>query len=385
MAELEALQLKIPPKSRIAITAGSRGIDNLSLVLKSIVKFVKKHGACPFIVPAMGSHGGATAEGQLHVLNQLNITPETVEAPILASMETTVAAHLQNIAVGNHCRNIEFPVRIDKNAFNADGIIVVNRIKPHTAFHGEFESGMLKMLAIGLGKAVQAEKIHGFGTVGLKTLIKPIAEKILGTGKILAGVGLVENAYDKLSVIRAFKSCQIIDGERDLLDIARKLMPSLPVDNFDVLIIEEMGKNLSGTGIDTNVIGRLRIENENEPDTPAIKKIIVLDLSIASAGNAYGIGLADFITKKLFNKISFESTYANVIATGFYERIKIPFVANNEQEAIELAIKSCKLKRAGDAKILKIKNTLNLETVFVSKNLYNEISHRVDRVEHGAC
>jgi hypothetical protein len=162
-------------------------------------------------------------------------------------------------------------------------------------------------------------------------------------------------------------------------------MPSLPVDNFDVLIIEEMGKNLSGTGIDTNVIGRLRIENENEPDTPAIKKIIVLDLSIASAGNAYGIGLADFITKKLFNKISFESTYANVIATGFYERIKIPFVANNEQEAIELAIKSCKLKRAGDAKILKIKNTLNLETVFVSKNLYNEISHRVDRVEHGAC
>lgn len=371
--ELKKLQLKFTKGSRIAITAGSRGIDNIAVVLRTVGNFVRNAGAIPFFIPAMGSHGGATAEGQLMVLRELGIVPEFIGAPILSSMETVVIGHLHNFALPSCHKLGDIEINIDKNAFESDGIIVINRIKPHTSFHADFESGMLKMMAIGMGKRIQAEIIHSFGTNGLRTLIQPVAQKILDTGKIIAGIGLVENAYDKLKIIQSFRPEEILPGEKMLIAEARKNMPSLPVDVLDVLIVEEMGKNYSGTGMDTNIIGRIKIENETEPEKPSIKKIVALDLSVATNGNAYGVGLADFITKKLFDKIDFNSTYANVIATNFFERVKIPFIAKNDDEAIKMAINSCSQNENSNPRIIRIKNTLNLEDIWVSEHLLNEI------------
>jgi hypothetical protein len=371
--ELKKLQLKFTKGSRIAITAGSRGIDNIAVVLRTVGNFVRNAGAIPFFIPAMGSHGGATAEGQLMVLRELGIVPEFIGAPILSSMETVVIGHLRNFALPSCHKLRDIEINIDKNAFESDGIIVVNRIKPHTSFHADFESGMLKMMAIGMGKRIQAEIIHSFGTNGLRTLIQPVAQKILDTGKIIAGIGLVENAYDKLKIIQSFRPEDILPGEKMLIAEARKNMPSLPVDVLDVLIVEEIGKNYSGTGMDTNIIGRIKIDNETEPEKPSIKKIVALDLSTATNGNAYGIGLADFITQKLFDKIDLNSTYANVIATNFFERVKIPFIAKNESEAIKMAINSCSQNENYTPRIIRIKNTLNLEDIWVSENLLNEI------------
>lgn len=373
ISELEKLQLKFTKGSRIAITAGSRGIDNITVVLRTVANFVRNAGAMPFFIPAMGSHGGATAEGQLKVLRGLGIVPEFIGAPILSSMETVVIGRLDNFTIPGCHKSCDIEINIDKNAFESDGIIVVNRVKPHTSFHADFESGMLKMMAIGMGKRIQAEIIHSFGTNGLRTLIQPVAQTLLKTGKIIAGIGLVENAYDKLKIIQSFSPEEILPGEKMLIVEARKNMPSLPVDVLDVLIVEEIGKNYSGTGMDTNIIGRIKIENETEPEKPSIKKIVALDLSLATNGNAYGIGLADFITKKLFDKIDFDSTYANVIATNFFERVKIPFIANNDDEAIKMAINSCGQNENFNTRITRIKNTLNLEDVWVSKNLLKEI------------
>lgn len=369
--EIDRLSLKIKKGQRIAITAGSRGIDRIPFMLKAIVEKVKDLGGKPFLIPAMGSHGGATAEGQKKILNELGITPEFAGAPILSSMEV--------VKVGTFCtpagdgKTIEFPVVIDKNAYEADGIIVVNRVKPHTSFHSSIESGMMKMIAIGLGKKVQAENIHSYGTEGLRQYIAPVARKILETGKIIAGIGIVENSYDKAMEIKAFLPQEIEQGEMNLLEKARESMPGLPVDKLDILIVERLGKNISGTGMDTNVIGRMKIHGEPEPDKPAIGRIIVLDLSPETKGNAYGIGLADFTIKALVEKIDYKATYTNAITSTFTERVKIPIIAENEDEALEMAVKACGIKNPETLRVIRIKNTLQLEEIWVSPAIYSEL------------
>ncbi|NLY19043.1 MAG: DUF362 domain-containing protein [Clostridiaceae bacterium] len=370
--EIDKLNLKIKKGHRIAITAGSRGIDRIPLILRAAVEKVKELGGEPFLVPAMGSHGGATAEGQKKILCELGITPDFVGAPVLSSMEVVKVGTFSSDITENG-KAAGFSVVIDKNAYEADGIVVINRVKPHTSFQSNIESGMMKMIAIGLGKRMQAENIHSFGTEGLRQFIAPVARKILETGKIIAGIGIVENAYDRVMEIKAFLPEDIEQGDMELLQKARKTMPKLPVDQLDILIVERLGKNISGTGMDTNVIGRMKIHGEPEPDKPAINRIIVLDLTPETKGNAYGIGLADFTTKALVEKIDYKATYTNAITSTFTERVKIPIVAENEEEAFEMAVKACGIRNPETLRAIRIKNTLQLVEIWVSSVVYNEL------------
>ncbi len=233
------------------------------------------------------------------------------------------------------------PVFMDKNAYESDGVILINRIKPHTDYHAKYESGLVKMAVIGLGNEKQASAIHSYGVYGLSTLIPLTAKQIFSTGKILGGIALVENAYDDTMLVNVLKTDDFFEQEPVLLDIARKNMPALPVNDIDVLIIDQMGKDISGVGIDTNIIGRTKIVGQEEPENPNIKAIMVLDLTDHSHGNAIGIGLSDVITKKLYDKIDFSATYSNAVTSSFLERAKIPIVADNDKEAFEIALRSC--------------------------------------------
>jgi hypothetical protein len=361
----ELLKFKglIKENSSIAIGVGSRGIDNLQLITKEVVDFVRSQNANPIIIPAMGSHGGAIAEGQIEILNTYGITETTVGAPIRSSMEIV---ELPN-------KDIPNPVYMDRNAFESDGIILINKIKPHTDFHSTYESGLVKMSVIGLGKELGAAAIHHFGVYGLTDLIPEVAKVVFGTGKILGGIALIENANDKTMLLQAIEGDKIIPLEPGLLDISRANMPALPVNTLDVLLIDRMGKNLSGAGIDTNIIGRIRIFGQPEPENPDIRSIVVSDLTDESHGNAIGIGLADVITKKLFDKINFEVTNKNVATSSFLERGKIPIVAENDHAALLLALRNCGLVEEGAERIIRIKDTLHLNELYVSDVLVEEL------------
>jgi hypothetical protein len=355
--ELLKLSPLINPGSSIAVAIGSRGIRNIEVIGMEVARFIREKEANPFFIPAMGSHGGATASGQEKILSGFGITEKKAGAPVRSSMEVI------EIPQGDS----PVPVFVDKNAYNADGIILINRIKPHTDFSSKYESGLIKMTAIGLGKEKGASAIHSYGVFGLTDLIPLVAEKIIATGKILGGIAIVENAYDETMMLQALKSNEFFEREPSLLDIARKNMPSFPVDDIDVLIIDQMGKEISGVGIDPNIIGRIKITGLKEPDRPRIKAIIVSDLTEMSYGNAVGIGLADVITRKLFDKINFSSTYSNASTSSFLERAKLPIVASDDREAFRLALRSCGYLKAGEEKIIRIKDTLHLDELLVSK------------------
>lgn len=365
--ELNKINLKINKGSNIAIAVGSRGIVNLKRIVKSIVDFIKEKDANPFIVPAMGSHGGATAKGQEKVLENYGITEKYLKAPIKSSLEVV------ELPQGK----LKNKVYIDKFALNSDSIIIVNRIKPHTSFHGSYESGLMKMLVIGLGKHKGAIEIHKYGIDGLKNLILPTAKQIIKQSKILCGIALVENPYDEIMIIKALSPDNFEKTEPELLKLAKENLPKLPASDIDILIIDQMGKNISGVGIDPNIIGRMRIHGIKEPDNPRIKRIIVSDLAKGSNGNAIGMGLSDFITKKLFKKIDFNSTYENVLTTTFIERAKIPIISENEKTACMQAIRTLGNINNEKLKIIRIKNTLNLDEVYVSKSIYDEIKNNL--------
>ena len=361
--ELEASKLMIPKGARIAIAVGSRGIANLPLIVRNTAQWVKEMGGHPFLVPAMGSHGGASAEGQRQVLESYGVTEDFVGAPIRSSMEVVELPR----------GDLENAVYMDKLACEADGTIVINRIKVHTAFHGVIESGLMKMCVIGLGKHQGALEIHGYGAKGLRELIPPTARQILQHGNILLGLAIVENAYDQTRRIEAVRPEEFETKESALLRIARDNMPSLPVREVDVLIVDEFGKHISGTGVDVNIIGRLKISGEAEPDFPKIGSIILLDLADKSHGNANGMGLADVISRRFFEKIDFRATYENVATTGFLERGKMPVVADTEMQALELALKPLGIRDAQQARILRIRNTLSLNTLWASPALFPEL------------
>jgi hypothetical protein len=354
--ELHRISDLIVPGASIALAVGSRGIDNLQTVVKTVVEYLKSKNARPFIVPAMGSHGGATAEGQSQILAGYGITEAATGAQIRSSMDVV------ELPQGSLNHN----VYMDKHAWEADGVILINKVKPHTDFHAAYESGLVKMAVIGLGKERGAEAIHHYGVQGLTTLIPQSAQQIFAQKKVLAGIALVENASDRTMMIKAIRADQIMEKEPELLDIARDHRPKLPVDNIDVLIIDEMGKDISGVGIDTNIIGRIRIYGQNEPDNPRIRSIIVRDITEGSHGNATGIGLADIITQKLYEKIDFEKTYKNIITSSFLERGKIPIVAENDLEALQLALRNAGSVAPGEERIVRIQNTLRLEEMYVS-------------------
>ena len=355
---------KINPGQDIAVTVGSRGISNIKLIVREVITNLKKIGVNPFIIPAMGSHGGATARGQEDILASYGITEKEMKVPVKSSMDTVKIGEIE-----------EVPIYFSKQALEADGIIALNRIKMHTDFHSNIlESGMSKILVIGLGKHKGASSIHSRGVYGLKKLIPRAAELILEKAPVIQGIGLVENAYEKIMKIEFTPSDEIISKDGELLKLAENKMPTLPVNELDIAVVQEMGKDISGTGLDTNVIGRLYINGEKEYTSPQIKRLLVLDLTDSSHGNAIGIGLADITTRRLVDKIDYKDTYENVKTSSFLQRGKIPLTMKNEKEAFELAIKTSWLKENQKPKIIIMKNTQELEELYVSEPVLKEIN-----------
>lgn len=361
---LDPVSERIHAGESIALTVGSRGIANIAAIVRATVDYVKARGAAPFIVPAMGSHGGGTAEGQAGVLASYGITPDTMGCPILSSMET----------VDLTPPNARNRVYMDRHAYEADGVILLNRIKLHTDFHGPHESGLVKMSVIGLGKHRQALEIHSWGVYGLRHLIPWTAREIIGTGKIRFGMALVENAYDETMLVRAIPAEAILDQEPALLDISRANMPSLPVDDIDILIVDRMGKDISGAGLDPNIIGRNMIRGEPEPERPRIKMITVHDLTEASHGNAVGMGLADVITRRLYDKIDLQATNENIVTSSFLLRGKIPVVAADDATAYAYALRSCGRIEERDLRVVRVRDTLSLTEAYVSDAVLHELA-----------
>ena len=342
---------------RIAVGLGSRGVANYALVARRIVDWLRRHGAQPFIVPAMGSHGGATAEGQREVLAGWGITPDSMGVPVRATME---AAELGMTG--------DPPVRVfmDRNAHQADAVLVVNRVKPHTDFHGPVESGLIKMAVIGLGKRRGAEAIHFHGVYGLAHLIRPAFDVVRASGKLLGGVALVEDGREHTAAVRAARAADIPSVEAQCLAQARRDMAGLPLDRIDVLVLDEIGKEISGTGMDTNVVGRIGIAGVAEPASPHVRRIVVLGLTEASHGNALGIGLADVTTRRFEQQVDHDVTNANVLTSTFLERGRMPLVAADDAEALRWAIHTCGAA-ARDAAVVRVRNTLALETLLLTQ------------------
>ena len=356
------LQEKIKPGSRIAIAVGSRGINNIDKIVKGLVDILKELGARPFIVPAMGSHGGGTGAGQAFILAEYGISEQTMGVPILSSMEV--------IQVGAISEPVSFPVYMDAHAHDADGTIVINRVKAHTDFHGTHESGIVKMLVIGLGKHKQAALMHDFGADGLRDFIPLAAGVVLETGKILGALAIIEDGHENTAAIEFASAENFFAVDAALLLRSKELMAKLPFDAIDALIVEQMGKDLSGSGMDTNVIGRMRIKGQ--PDTaPDCGRIAVLDLTEASHGNAVGVGLADITTRRLADKIDWHITNMNALTSGFLERGFLPIVAEDEMQAIDLATGN---KHTADGlKLARIRNTLHLKEVYLTEALLTEL------------
>lgn len=367
-AELEHCGVAIPAGGRIAVAVGSRGIANLRLIVQTVCAWVKAQGGQPFIVPAMGSHGGATAEGQRRILEDYGLLESFTGAPILSSMEV----------VQLDAGDLPIPLYFDRYADQAEGIIVVNRIKVHTDFHGPYESGLMKMLVIGLGKHAQALAVHRYGTYGLRELMPRAAKAVLAQKPILLGLAIVENAYDETQLVRAIPAERIPAEEPALLDLARKSMPTFPVDTFDILVLDRFGKDISGAGLDTNIIGRWMIYGEPEPERPRIKMIILGDLTPASHGNAVGLGLADIMTRRAFEKINWQATYENLYTSSFLYRGRTPIVVSNDREALWFAMRGANILEAAAARMIRVQDTLHLNELLISPAVLKEIEGRPD-------
>ncbi len=352
---------KIKPGMRIAITAGSRGIRNVDVITRAIVDFVKKRGAEPFIVPAMGSHGGATAEGQLEILESYNITPESMGCPIKSSMEVV------ELGVSSRGKT----VYMDKNAYESDGVIVSCRLKPHNAFRGKVESGPCKMMTVGLGKQKGASLVHSDGMNHIAENIPTMAEVVINSGKILFAIPCLENAYDETMKLEAILPENILTREPELLQLAFQNMPSLLVKECDVLVVDEIGKNYSGTGVDPNITGTF--------STPyasggiKVQRTAFLNLSEASHGNALGTGLASVITAKIFDEMDIEKMYPNCITSTVLASARIPCVVANDKEAIQICIRTCNEIEMEKARVVRIPNSLHIGQIMLSEAYYEDV------------
>lgn len=351
----------------VAITAGSRGVANIATAVKATVDYLKEIGAKPFVVPAMGSHGGATAEGQRNVLEHYGITETTVGAPVKATMEVV---ELGNIS---HGRDDTLPVFMDRYAAEADHVVPLNRIKAHTDFNGSIESGLVKMMVIGLGKQQGANYYHrAFFQYGFENVIMAVGRFVLDTDKIAFGLGLIENAHEQTAKAVAMPAARLIQTERQLLVEAKSLMGRLPFEELDLLIVDFTGKNISGTGMDSNVIGRMMQNFEPEPMKPQILRIFVRDLTEESDGNATGIGLADFTTTRLVDRIDRHATYMNGITALGPQKSKIPFYYDTDREAIEVALETIGLTKPENARVIRIESTLRLTDLDISEVLVKD-------------
>ncbi|RDW21887.1 hypothetical protein CWR48_02285 [Oceanobacillus arenosus] len=360
-AELEKVKDTIEPGMEIAIAVGSRGVDRIVEITAITVQFLKDLGAKPFIVPSMGSHGGATGPGQKAVLEHLGVSEESVGAEIRSSMEVIKLGELPN----------GLPVYIDKFASEADGIVVINRVKPHTAFRGHVESGIMKMISIGLGKQKGAEACHQLGFKHMAEHVPAMAKLAMEKMPILFGVATVENAFDKVAKIEVLKPEEVEERETELLKLAKNLLPKLLFDQIDVLVIDEIGKNISGDGMDPNITGRYPTPYAH--GGPDVTKMVVLDLTPEAEGNANGIGTADFTTQRLVDKMDKEATYANGLTSTVVGPTHISTTLPTDKQAIQAAIKTCNILDFTKAKVVRIKNTLKLSEIEVSETFLDYV------------
>jgi hypothetical protein len=350
----------IRPGMSIGITAGSRGIANIAAILREIVAAVRGRGARPFIFAAMGSHGGATGEGQRLLLEGYGITEQSVGAPIRATMETRVIGTTED---GD-------PVHIDRFAAEADGTIVVGRIKPHTAFHGAYESGLMKMMAIGMGKQKGAEICHAAGFGAFARIVPSFAGIVLARGNVLFGVGIVENSLDETCRIEAIARHAIESREPELLAEARGMMPSIPFAEFDVLVVDTIGKNFSGDGADPNITGMYCTPYAS--GGPRFQRYVILDVSKESHGNSLGVGMADFTTARLLGKTDYDAMYANALTSRVLNNIRVPMVMKTDRLALQAAVFTCVDIGAAGPRIVRIPNTSRVGTISISEALLGE-------------
>lgn len=350
--QLDALGA-IPPRGDVAITAGSRGIDNITTITRAAGDWLRRHGATPFLTPCMGSHNQATAEGQRAMIESLGLTEEATGMEIRSTMEVI---RIGEVATGE--------VWMDRHCFEAAGVLVLNRIKLHTCFSGPVQSGLTKMMVVGMGKIKSAETFHSAPTPVMKDMLLEMGECVIRSGKIFAGLALLEDGFDRTAELHAVHPGDILGREPSLLEHHLTYFPTLPVDDINVLVVNEIGKTFSGTGMDTNVIGYRGVNGYEDLARPRITAIAALALSQATQGNAIGMGLADFITRRLRDSIDEEKTFTNVFTTGDMRRMAIPCTLRDEQEVV-----SRMRERYGDQGWIFIPNTLHLETLYVSADL----------------
>jgi len=367
-AELSRPELGDPikPGKRIAITCGSRGLDKIPFITKALADFVKSKGAIPFVVPAMGSHGGASDEGQKALIEGYGVTEEFIGCPIVSSMETVEIGQSEPDSGGKR-----YGVRIDKNAAQADGIIVAGRIKPHTDFHGRYESGIMKMMAIGLGKREGADICHqnGFGHMGEMVFL--FGKTILKHAPVILGFGILENAYCETCRFVALKPGEVEEKEPGLLKEAREHLPLILFESADVLVVDRIGKDISGDGMDPNITGA-------SPCSPFVKgglnatRTAILDLTPATHGTAMGMGAAHVVTRRLFNKIDFDASYVNAITSRGIDFVRVPAIVENDREAVQLALRTAIGCDPANPRIIRIADSLHTETIWVSEALRKE-------------
>ena len=355
-AQLDALDLEVP-QGDVGITSGSRGISNIATITKAAGDWLREHGASPFVFPAMGSHNGATGEGQRSMVESLGITEEAMGMPIRASME---CVKLGSVATGD--------VWMDRFAYESAGVLVLNRIKFHTCFSGTLQSGLTKMMVVGMGKIRSAETFHAAPASQMRDMLLEMGPVILNSGKIWAGLSILEDGFDQTAELHAMPADKILEIEPQLVEKHHSYFPRLPIDDLNVLIVDEIGKTYSGTGMDTNVIGYRGVKGHEDLEKPNIRIIGVLNLAEKSQGNAIGIGLADFCTQRLRDAMSEEKTFINVYTTGDMQRIKIPATLPDDEVLID------KIKaRYGNERWMFIPNTLHLGELFVTEDLRPEI------------
>ena len=355
-----AIAETIRPGMRVCITCGSRGIDGYLALIRTVVEFCRERGAEPFAIPAMGSHGGATAEGQRDILSALGITEDSIGCPIVSSMETVVVGQTED---GKD-------VHVDAHAAAADAIIVVNRVKPHTSFRGTYESGLMKMMAIGLGKQKGASSCHASGYKYMSKYVPAFGTVILQKAPIAFGLASLENAFDKVTQVHALTPEEILTEEPKLLKTAAALMPKLYFDSCDVLVVDEIGKNISGGGMDPNITGAFSTPYATGGINAQMR--CILSLTPQTHGSAYGMGAADVVSKKLYDAVDFAKTYPNAITSTAICFAKLPLVMPNDRDTIGLCVRSCTDIDKENPRIIRLKNTLSLGEIWISEAMIPE-------------
>ena len=358
------IRARISPGAKVAVAVGSRGISNLALIVRTVIDQLKEAGAAPFIAPAMGSHGRGTAEGQKDILATYGIDEKTMEVPVISDVEVARLGTLKNGT----------PVYFDQTALAADLVVPVNRIKLHTDFVSDIQSGLCKMLVIGLGNHKGCSSMHENDFEHFGEMLIEAAGLIMQSAKVGFGVGIVENAYDQTLLVEAIAAEQLVEREKELVKVARSRMARLMVPEIDVLVVEEIGKNISGNGYDPNILGRSFLLKEFVLPVPRIGRMILTGLSAQSHGNASGIGSFDVITKEVFDQLDLEDTYANCIAVNSLDDAKVPLIAATADEAVRVAVKSLPKADKKNLRIVKIKNTLELESIEVSDALLEYVA-----------